>query len=163
MAVIKGGTLYTMGKAGVIEADLRIEDGKIVEIGAGLEPSAGEEVIDATGKAVTPGFVDAHSHVGGIEGENEDLNELTNPRTPELDALYGVNPASKYFGVALEQGITTSLIIPGSGNVIGGWGSCLQVGRCLARRAHRASPGGAQGRHGHQPQGRLLQERSSFP
>lgn len=41
MAVIKGGTLYTMGKAGAIEADLRIEDGKIVEIGAGLEPAAG--------------------------------------------------------------------------------------------------------------------------
>lgn len=138
MAVIKGGTLYTMGKAGVIDADLRIEDGKIVEIGAGLEPAAGEEVIDATGKAVTPGFVDAHSHVGGIEGENEDLNELTNPRTPELDALYGVNPASKYFGIALEQGITTSLIIPGSGNVIGGWGVVLKsAGASLDERIVR--------------------------
>ena len=122
-ALIKGGTLYTMGEAGVVRADLRVRGGKIAEIGADLEPAGeGETLVDATDEVVTPGFVDAHSHIGGFDGDNEDLNELTNPRTPELDALFGIAPSSEYFGIALRQGITTSLIIPGSGNVIGGWG-----------------------------------------
>lgn len=141
MAVVKGGTLYTMGAAGVVEADLRVEGGKIVEIGCDLVAGADEEVIDAAGKVVTPGFVDAHSHIGGIGTDTEDLNELTNPRTPELDALFGIDPTSKQFGIALGQGITTSLIIPGSGNVIGGWGVVLKSagapGAGLAERVVR--------------------------
>lgn len=138
-ALVKGGTLYTMGPAGVVRADLRVRAGKVAEVGEGLDPAPGETVVDASGKAVTPGFVDAHSHIGGLDGPDaEDLNELTDPRTPGLDALYGINPASEYFGIALDQGITTSLIIPGSGNVIGGWGVVLKsAGQGLDARVVR--------------------------
>ena len=123
MYLIKNGTLYTMDGQGTVQADLRIENGKITEIGQGLS-TEGAEVIDASGKTVTPGFVDAHSHVGGIYGpsdETADLNEITNPLTPELDALYGVNPADKRFQTAIAQGITTSCLAPGSANVVCGW------------------------------------------
>lgn len=126
MVLIKGATVYTMGEAGVVNADVRLDGAKIAEVGQDLIPRDGEKVIDATGKVVTPGFVDPHSHIGGFSGKDEDLNELTNPRTPELDALYGINPTSDDFKVALEQGITTSLLIPGSGNVIGGWGFVMK-------------------------------------
>ena len=127
MYVIKNGLLYTMGAAGVLRGDLRIEDGKITEIGPDL-PLNGGECVDASGLVVTPGFVDAHSHIGGFpEGDEiEDLNEITNPLTPELDAYYGINPDSKDFDWALRQGITTSCLVPGSANVVCGWGIVLK-------------------------------------
>lgn len=122
MYVIKNALVYTMGDAGVVKADILVENGKIAAIGENL---SAETVIDAAGKVVTPGFVDAHSHIGGIADLSplgEDLNEITNPLTPELDAYYGINPKDKCFGYAIEQGITTSCLIPGSANVVCGWG-----------------------------------------
>ena len=123
MYVIQNGTLYTMDGQGVIQADLRWENGKITEIGPGLS-TQGAQVIDAAGKCVTPGFVDAHSHVGGISGRGPntaDVNEITNPLTPELDAYYAINPQDKIFETVIRQGITTSCIAPGSANVVCGW------------------------------------------
>lgn len=122
MYVIKNAMVYTMADAGVVKADILVENGKIAAIGENL---SAETVIDAAGKVVTPGFVDAHSHIGGIADLTplgEDLNEITNPLTPELDAYYGINPKDKCFGYAIEQGITTSCLIPGSANVVCGWG-----------------------------------------
>lgn len=122
MYVIKNTLVYTMADAGVVKADILVENGKIAAIGENL---SAETVIDAAGKVVTPGFVDAHSHIGGIADLTplgEDLNEITNPLTPELDAYYGINPKDKCFGYAIEQGITTSCLIPGSANVVCGWG-----------------------------------------
>lgn len=127
MHVIKGAILYTMAETGVTRADIAIDGGKIAAIAETIG-IPGAEVIDAAGMVVTPGFVDAHSHVGGFggHGEQQDLNELTTPRTPELDALYGIDPTSEFFERNLEQGITTSCLVPGSGNVIGGWGIVLK-------------------------------------
>ena len=140
MYVIKNATVYTMGKRGVINQDIRLEKGKITEIGPNLRAKKGDKVINAKGKIVTPGFVDAHSHLGGFEvnGAGEDLNEITNPLTPELDAYYGVNPDSQDFDEALKQGITTSCIIPGSANITGGLGMVYKSGgknRLLKRAA----------------------------
>ena len=121
MYVIKNGTLYTMDQQGVLEADLLIENGKIVKIGQNLS-AEGATVIDAAGKCITPGFVDPHSHIGGFgPGDEQDLNEMTNPLTPELDAFHGIDPSSDDFKVALRQGITTSCLAPGSANIVGGW------------------------------------------
>ena len=122
MYVIKNALVYTMADAGVVKADILVENGKVAAIGENLNAGT---VIDAAGKVVTPGFVDAHSHIGGIADLTplgEDLNEITNPLTPELDAYYGINPKDKCFGYAIEQGITTSCLIPGSANVVCGWG-----------------------------------------
>lgn len=128
MYVIKNATVYTMSRRGVVKKDIRLKDGKIVEIGDNLRARAGEKTINAKGKIVTPGFVDAHSHLGGFEvnGAGEDLNEITNPLTPELDAYYGVNPESIDFKGAIAQGITTSCLVPGSANIVGGLGMVMK-------------------------------------
>lgn len=128
MYVIKNATVYTMSRRGVLKQDIRLKDGKIVEIGPNLRTRPGEKTINAKGKVVTPGFVDAHSHLGGFEvnGAGEDLNEITNPLTPELDAYYGVNPDSIDFKGAIAQGITTSCIVPGSANIVGGLGMVMK-------------------------------------
>lgn len=126
MYVVKHGILYTMdpdrSNQGVMEGDLRIDGGKIVEIGENLSVE-GCQVVDAAGRYVLPGFVDAHSHLGGFADKKfADLNEITNPLTPELCARYGVDPTSEDFKWGIKQGITTSCIVPGSANVVCGWG-----------------------------------------
>lgn len=122
MLLIKNGTLYTMSDNGIMEnTDLLIDNGKIIRIAKNiLEPQA--EVIDASGYTVLPGIIDAHSHIGGFDMDTnaQDVNELTKPMTPEVDVFYGINPDSKAFQYALRDGITTSCIAPGSGNVICG-------------------------------------------
>lgn len=107
---------------GVVQADLRIDGGKIAEIGQNLSCD-GAEAVDAAGKVVTPGFVDAHSHIGGLGPAmtDQDLNEMSNPLTPELDAYYGINPDDKHFATIIREGITTSCLTPGSANVVCGW------------------------------------------
>ncbi len=125
MYVIKSGLIYSMKDDAPFEADILVGDsGKIEAVGRDL--SADCEVIDAAGCAVLPGFVDAHSHIGGVQMETEDLNELTKSCTPEVDSYYGINPKSGDFEIAVRSGITTSCLIPGSGNVIGGWGIVMK-------------------------------------
>ena len=129
MYVIKNGTVYTMKSDKPIKADILINDaGKIEKIAISInEPKA--EVIDVKDKIVLPGFVDPHSHIGGVflEGEDlDDLNECTDPLTPQLDSYYGITPDDKQFKIAVRCGITTSCLIPGSANVIGGWGIVLK-------------------------------------
>lgn len=140
MLCIKNATVITMAEAGVIEhGDVLVDGGKIVAVGRNLHGSG--EVLDATGLFVTPGFVDAHSHIGGIAmdgGMDEDLNELTDPVTAELDSYYGIDPASEGFKTALAAGITTSCVVPGSGNVVGGWGVVIKsAGDSLKSRVIR--------------------------
>lgn len=126
MYLIQNGTIYTMGKDNVVKTNLLLNDsGKIEALGNDLT-SLDAQIIDATNKVVIPGFVDAHSHIGGVTNDGGDLNELTNPTTPELDAYYGINPNDKQFKIAIKNGITTSCLTPGSGNVIGGWAIVLK-------------------------------------
>ena len=125
MYVIRNGTVYTMKDDKPIQADILVKNGKIEKIAQNIEVK-NADVIDASGKVVLPGFVDAHSHIGGVWMTDEDLNECTNPVTPELDSYYGINPKDKQFRTAIKCGITTSCLIPGSGNVIGGWGIVLK-------------------------------------
>lgn len=121
MLVIKGAKIFTAAKKVYESGDIRIEDGKIDEIGQGLAV-AGAETIDARGLVAIPGIVDAHSHIGAFGSglSDQDLNEMTDNSTPELEVVYSVNTDSPMFERALKAGITTSAIAPGSGNVIGG-------------------------------------------
>lgn len=87
-------------------------------------PRPGEEVYDAQGLWLLPGFVDIHTHLGlfgdGVGFEAEDCNEIGDPITPQLRAIDGINPMDRSFREALEAGVTTVAVAPGSANPIGG-------------------------------------------
>nr|WP_245330813.1 amidohydrolase [Acetoanaerobium pronyense] len=111
-----------MSERVIEKGDILIENGKIKEIGTNLDYQA--KVIDATGKLVFPGFIDAHCHIGmweeGIGFEGADGNEMTDPITPHLRAIDGINPMDEAFENALKGGVTSAATGPGSANVIGG-------------------------------------------
>lgn len=137
MLLLKNATVLTMDEEVIERGDVRIDGGKIAAVGKDLSPE-GREVIDLTGKIVMPGLIDAHAHRSNfpVTGEGSgDINELTNPVTAELNALYAIDPRNESFKVARACGITTSCIAPGSGNVVGGY--CVAVksaGESLASR-----------------------------
>ncbi|MDP3130088.1 MAG: amidohydrolase, partial [Bacillota bacterium] len=108
-----------------VPSDILIDGAKIVSIGdRGTLDAPGAEIIDAAGRFVTPGIVDAHCHIGLFEEaigfEGSDGNEMTNPIFPELRAIDAIKPQDVAFRDALEAGVTTVSTGPGSGNVIGG-------------------------------------------
>lgn len=128
MLVIKDAKIFTSSAIGVLENhDILIEDGKIKEISQNIKID-NAQVIDAKGLVVIPGIVDAHSHVGGfgVDTTSPDLNEMTSPSTPEVEAIYAIDPSTRDFKRNLESGITTSIITPGSGNVVCGTAFALK-------------------------------------
>ncbi|MBR3867549.1 MAG: amidohydrolase [Butyricicoccus sp.] len=101
------------------------ENGKIASFGPMSEcPQTADEVIDGTGCWLLPGLVDAHAHLGlyedslGVEGA--DGNEDSDPVTPQLRVIDGVNPLERGFSETLRAGVTTVVISPGSANPVGG-------------------------------------------
>lgn len=124
MILIKNGTLYTMENDQVIQGDILVDNGKIVEVGASVQAPADCQVIDATGKLVFPGFIDAHDHLGmdeeAIGFEGNDTNEMTDPVTPQVRAIDGFNPNDISLQEAREHGVTMVASGPGSANVVGG-------------------------------------------
>lgn len=131
--LIKSGKVITMDGRDYEKADILIEDGKIMDIREEININC--DTIDAKGLTVLPGFIEAHSHIGIEEPNNENpgnLNELSSPITPYLNALDGVNYFDESFKNALKNGITTIATGPGSANVIGGTFSILKTyGKCL--------------------------------
>ena len=127
--LIKSGTLLTV-TSGTFIGDLLIEDSKISKIAEKIEcDDPGVEIIDAQGKFVLPGFIDAHSHIGLFEegvGFVQDGNEMTDPVTPEVRAIDAFNPYDVAIKRALGGGFTTVMIVPGSANVIGGQGAIVK-------------------------------------
>ncbi|MCL2007693.1 MAG: amidohydrolase family protein [Treponema sp.] len=124
MLLIKDATIFTMEDDKVIErGDILIKDGKIAEIGSGLKAD-NAEIIDAKGLYVVPGLIDAHSHAGGFrrDGGPPDLNESSDPITPQVDAIYAIDIDDPAFKELHEKGVTTVCLIPGSANVICGTG-----------------------------------------
>ena len=124
MLIIKNGLLYTMEAEEAIPADLLIDKGKIRRIAENIEPSGDMEILDASGLQVYPGFIDAHSHIGLLEEKKaspcDESNEGTNPITPCIRAIDGINPMDSAFHNALAAGITGVMTGPGSSNPIGG-------------------------------------------
>ncbi len=123
MLLIKNGMIYTMGKAGVLQGDILIDNGKIKAVGKDLAVDA-KQVIDASGYNIYPGLIEAHCHLGlhesSIQFEGNDVNESTDPITPQLRAIDGINPMDETVRLACSHGVTTVCAGPGSANVIGG-------------------------------------------
>jgi imidazolonepropionase-like amidohydrolase len=107
-------------------ASLELRGGKVVAVHTGkVELTAGIAVIDGTGKFVTPGIIDIHSHLGDYASPavdaHSDGNEMTDPITPNVWAEHSVWPQDPGFSRALANGGVTALqILPGSGNLMGG-------------------------------------------
>ncbi|HEX5724706.1 MAG TPA: amidohydrolase [Longimicrobiaceae bacterium] len=122
--LIRGGTVMTAAGEVIPNGQVLMVDGKIAAVGATVDAPAGATVVDATGKWVTPGIIDTHSHLGvyaapGVDAHS-DGNEATNPNTAEVWAEHSVWPQDPGFVRALEGGITTLQILPGSANLFGG-------------------------------------------
>jgi imidazolonepropionase-like amidohydrolase len=113
-----------VGKA-IENGYIAMKDEKIIEIGemANLKYKSGR-MFDAKGMFALPGLVDAHSHLGlfadGLGVEGDDGNESTDPVTPHIRAIDGLNPLDKSFSEALDWGVTTVVVGPGSSNPISG-------------------------------------------
>ena len=143
---IVNGTIYTMDSQNTMieKGAIRIRDGILVDIGnIPVEPEAGEEVIDALGGWIMPGFVEAHCHIGiqeekkGMEGN--DCNETVNPITPWLRAIDAINPMDAAFKDAVRAGITCVQVGPGSANVVGGQFLVMKTfGRCIDQMVIKA-------------------------
>ena len=134
--LIQHGTVYDGVNPAPYEADIRLENGKIKEIRAGLTPNPGEEVIDASGLRVYPGFIDAHSHLGldnyGMGWEGHDYNEMGDIVAAQLRAIDSFNPMEQGVRKALEGGVTTVGTGPGSANVLGGTFIAVKThGKCV--------------------------------
>ena len=121
-----------------IENGIIIFDEKIIYAGAEKDISAFDfdEVIDANGQFVMPGLIDAHCHVGMFEDsmgfEGDDGNEDTDPVTPQLRAIDGINPFDRAFSDAVKAGVTTVVTGPGSANPVGGQFAAIKTyGNCV--------------------------------
>jgi len=111
------------------DGSILITDGKITSIGTEITGEA-SLIIDAGGKFVTPGIIDIHSHLGNYPSPSVhahgDGNEITSPITSEVYAEHGVWPQDPGFDEALQGGVTTLHILPGSANLFGGRGVTLR-------------------------------------
>ena len=150
--LIKGGFVVTVTGESFI-GDVLIEDGKIAKVGKNIK-SKNAEVIDATGKYVLPGFIDAHSHVALFEegiGSAQDGNEVGDPITADVRAIDAFNPYDIAIKRALDGGFTTVMILPGSANVIGGQGAIVKFKSNIVDYCIVKSPAGLKMATGENP------------
>lgn len=136
MRIINGILVTVTGKTyqrGYVEFD----DGKVTGFGDMADSSDTEdEILDAKGGYILPGFIDAHTHIGvceeGIRWEGDDCNESTDPITPQMDVIDGFYPLDTAIGKAVQGGVTVAVVSPGSTNVIGGKIAAVKLhGTCV--------------------------------
>lgn len=120
--LIKNGTVITIANGTQEATDVLVKDGKITQIGKNISPPANYKVIDATGKYVMPGIIDAHSHIA-----LDAINESTSPVTAEVWTGDAVNPMHMGVYRALGGGVTTIHAMHGSANAIGGQCETLKL------------------------------------
>src|SRR3989441_3837683 len=115
-AVIKNAVIITVTHGNLKNGSVYIKDGKIAAVGESVNAPSTATVIDAGGKYVTPGIVDSHSHIA----LDDDVNEATSPITPQMMMKDAFDYQDKAIYRALAGGVTTSLLLHGSANMIGG-------------------------------------------
>lgn len=131
MLLIKNGHIKTMAGKDIENGQILLDGDKIAAVGKTVKAPKGASVIDAGGRLVTPGCVEAHCHIGldneGMGWEGHDYNEIVDPVTPQLRAIDSINPINEAFPNALRGGVTTAVTGPGSANVIGGTFAAIKL------------------------------------
>ncbi|MDY7094286.1 MAG: amidohydrolase family protein [Acidobacteriota bacterium] len=124
VVLVRGATVWTQGPDGILEdADLLVRDGRIEAVGQGLDAPGDALVVDAAGKHVTPGLIDAHSHIA-IDGE---VNESTHIVTAEVRIRDVLDPGHIAIYRQLAGGLTSANILHGSANAIGGQNAVIKM------------------------------------
>lgn len=131
MKAVKNAKIITITKGIIDNGTILIDKGKIKAIGKDVKIPRKCEVINAKGKVVMPGMIDAHCHTGifadGVGWQESDGNEMTDPITPHLRAIDAIHPEDIAFSDLRSAGITTINTGPGSGNLIGGQFVCIKT------------------------------------
>ena len=137
MIFIHNGYIKTMAGPDIENGCILLDDnGKIAAVGAGLTAPEGAQVIDAEGRLVTPGCVEAHCHIGIgeeiIGWAGADYNEKSDPITPQMRAIDGIRPEDGRLMNGIRGGVTTICTGPGSSNVVGGTFVAIKLyGNCV--------------------------------
>ena len=114
--LIKNAVVMTVTHGNIQNGSVYVKDGKIAAVGKDVSAPASATVIDAGGKYLTPGIIDSHSHIA----LDDDVNEATSPITPQMMMMDAFDYQDKAIYRGLAGGVTTSLLLHGSANMIGG-------------------------------------------
>ena len=167
MLLIQNAHIKTMAGADIPNGCLLIEDGKIAAIAPEIDAPVGAKVIDAQGRLLTPGCVEAHCHIGldnqAMRWEGMDYNEIVDPLTPQLRAIDSINPQDEAFGLALRGGVTTACTGPGSANVVGGTFAILKLAGKRVDKMVLRSPAAMKCAFGENPKGCYGQGKKQSP
>jgi imidazolonepropionase-like amidohydrolase len=165
--LLTGATVLTGAGERLDEADVLFSEGRIVAVGTDL-PAEGAIVVDASGKWITPGVIDVHSHLGVYPSpgtqSHSDGNEATAPVTAEVWAEHSVWPQDPGFVTALAGGVTSMQLLPGSANLVGGRGVTVKnvPGRNVMDMKFPGAPYGLKMACGENPK-RVYGERKQAP
>lgn len=128
--LIRNGHIW-LGNSYLEAGQIYLKDGLIAAVGKDLKVPKDTRILDAGGRVVTPGVIDMHSHMtvdslGGLTA-SDDTNEMTSPTTPYVRVIDALSPTDPGLKVVASGGITTSLILPGSGNLMGGEAAVIKL------------------------------------
>lgn len=155
MLGIKNVKVETIADGTIEAGGIVIRDGKIAEVGREVDLSGCARVIDGRGRVVTPGLIDAHTHVGlsesGVGSAGRDTNEDTHPLTPGLSVRDGINMQDQAFESFRRAGITAAGVFPGSGNILGGTALALKCRGMIVDEAVLKDPVGMKAALGENP------------
>lgn len=130
--LIKNGLVLLFEENGFVKKDILVQGDKIVKIEDHIDNIEGEEIVDATGKYITPGFIDAHTHLGvsaeKLGGAGDECNDMSSALSPQLMAMDAFYP----FDGAIDKGVrfagvTCATVCPGSDSVVGGVISTIKL------------------------------------
>lgn len=135
--IIKNGLVLLFEEGGFVKRDILVENGKIVRIAECMEETedagagtVGSDVVDASGQFITPGLIDAHSHIGiseeGMGLIADDCNDYSDVLMPYLETIDGINPFDLALKTAVAAGVTAACVCPGSDSVVGGVCSVIE-------------------------------------
>ena len=167
MLLIRNAHIKTMAGPELPDGCILIENGKIAAVAPQLDAPAGAQVIDAQGRLLTPGCVEAHCHIGldnqAMRWEGMDYTEIADPLTPQLRAIDSINPQDEALGLALRGGVTTACTGPGSANVVGGSFAIIKLAGSRVDKMVLRAPAAMKCAFGENPKGCYGQSKKKSP